>query len=148
MNDFAALAARIEKILAQPEASRAFWGIEIRALADGQPLFARNPDKLFTPASNTKLFTTAAALALHARPAAPPDPILGLGFPDVWHEETTRGRRAAITVSSCSLTRAAPRADHPTSRRPTSVTTPSAARGASRIRRPAPPWTTPCAATA
>ncbi|HXZ28615.1 MAG TPA: D-alanyl-D-alanine carboxypeptidase/D-alanyl-D-alanine-endopeptidase [Terriglobales bacterium] len=58
-----ALAARIDRILAEPEAGRAFWGIEIRA-ADGRLLYSRNPDKLFTPASNTKLFTTAAALAL------------------------------------------------------------------------------------
>jgi pimeloyl-ACP methyl ester carboxylesterase len=39
-----------------------------------------------------------AALDVHAQPVGPPDPILSLGFPDVWHEETTRGRRAAITV--------------------------------------------------
>ncbi|HYX69580.1 MAG TPA: D-alanyl-D-alanine carboxypeptidase/D-alanyl-D-alanine-endopeptidase [Terriglobales bacterium] len=58
-----ALAARIDRILAEPEAGRAFWGIEVRT-ADGQPLYAHNSDKLFTPASNTKLFTTAAALAL------------------------------------------------------------------------------------
>jgi pimeloyl-ACP methyl ester carboxylesterase len=38
------------------------------------------------------------ALGAHALPAATPDPILRLGFPDVWHEDTTRGRRAAIAV--------------------------------------------------
>lgn len=57
------LAARIEKILAEPETSRGFWGIDIRS-ASGEVLYARNADKLFTPASNTKLFTTATAFAL------------------------------------------------------------------------------------
>jgi D-alanyl-D-alanine carboxypeptidase/D-alanyl-D-alanine-endopeptidase (penicillin-binding protein 4) len=58
------LSARIEKILSQPEVDRGFWGIEVVSADDGQTLFSRNADKLFTPASNTKLFTTAAVLAL------------------------------------------------------------------------------------
>ena len=44
--------------------SRGFWGIEVISLATGETLYSQNSDKLFTPASNTKLFTTAAALAL------------------------------------------------------------------------------------
>src|SRR5215472_397935 len=60
----ASLKKRIDAILAQPDLSRGYWGIEIRSLATGEVLYALNPDKLFTPASNTKLFTTAAALAL------------------------------------------------------------------------------------
>ncbi|HYN14511.1 MAG TPA: D-alanyl-D-alanine carboxypeptidase/D-alanyl-D-alanine-endopeptidase [Terriglobales bacterium] len=58
------LASTIETILAQPELERGFWGIEVVSLKDGRTLYALNSDKLFTPASNTKLFTTAAALAL------------------------------------------------------------------------------------
>src|SRR5215469_16100832 len=58
------LKKRIDAILAQPDLSRGYWGIEIRSLATGEVLYALNPDKLFTPASNTKLFTTSAALAL------------------------------------------------------------------------------------
>ena len=59
-----ALANRIEKILSQPDVARAFWGIEAVDVETGETLYTQNADKLFTPASNTKLFTTSAALAL------------------------------------------------------------------------------------
>jgi serine-type D-Ala-D-Ala carboxypeptidase/endopeptidase (penicillin-binding protein 4) len=55
---------RIQAILSAPDLARGFWGIEIVSLPDGKVLYQQNWDKLFTPASNTKLFTTAAALAL------------------------------------------------------------------------------------
>src|SRR5882724_5735635 len=55
---------RIATILSKPDLSRGFWGIEVVSLSNGKTLFAQNADKLFTPASNTKLFITAAALAL------------------------------------------------------------------------------------
>src|SRR5438128_8142648 len=58
------LKKQIESILAQPDLSRGFWGIEITSATTGKVLYSLNSDKLFTPASNTKLFTTAAALAL------------------------------------------------------------------------------------
>lgn len=58
------LAGKIDKILSQPDVARGMWGIEVISLSTGKTLFAQNSDKLFTPASNTKLFTTAAALAL------------------------------------------------------------------------------------
>src|SRR6266516_5987605 len=58
------LKKQIESILAQPDLSRGFWGIEITSATTGMVLYSLNADKLFTPASNTKLFTTAAALAL------------------------------------------------------------------------------------
>lgn len=58
------LSKQIEKLLAQQDLGRGFWGIEITSLRTGKVLYANNADKLFTPASNTKLFTTAAALAL------------------------------------------------------------------------------------
>ncbi len=57
------LAARIEAALADPEVARGYWGIEVVSLTTGRTLYARNSDKLFTPASNTKLFVTAAAMA-------------------------------------------------------------------------------------
>jgi serine-type D-Ala-D-Ala carboxypeptidase/endopeptidase (penicillin-binding protein 4) len=59
-----ALAKRIDALLAAEDVARGFWGIEIYSLDKQQSLYALNPDKLLTPASNTKLVTTTAALAL------------------------------------------------------------------------------------
>lgn len=58
------LQKRIDEILAQPDVARGFWGIQVVSLDAGKTLYSVNAEKLFTPASNTKLFTTAAALAL------------------------------------------------------------------------------------
>jgi len=58
------LDSRIRELLSDPDVARGFWGIEVVSVATGKTLYSRNADKLFTPASNTKLFTTAAALAL------------------------------------------------------------------------------------
>ena len=54
----------IEQLLSDPEAASGFWGIDAVALDSGKPIFRLNQDKLFTPASNAKLFTTAAVFAL------------------------------------------------------------------------------------
>jgi D-alanyl-D-alanine carboxypeptidase/D-alanyl-D-alanine-endopeptidase (penicillin-binding protein 4) len=57
------LAKEISAILSQPPLDRAHWGIDVVDLDTGKSLYAQNADQLFLPASNAKLFTTAAALA-------------------------------------------------------------------------------------
>ena len=58
-----ALGQQIETLLADPSVSRAHWGIAVTTL-DGTPLYGQNESKLFRPASNNKIFTTATAMAL------------------------------------------------------------------------------------
>lgn len=56
------LARRIDSILAQANADEATWAVEVVSLDTGETLYAKNARALLVPASNMKLFTTAAAL--------------------------------------------------------------------------------------
>jgi D-alanyl-D-alanine carboxypeptidase/D-alanyl-D-alanine-endopeptidase (penicillin-binding protein 4) len=58
------LAKQIDAILARPELAPTQWGIDVVSLDDHRTLYALNEEKLFIPASNCKLITTAATLAM------------------------------------------------------------------------------------
>lgn len=58
------LRAQIDRVLADPALTHTKVGLDVVEVETGQVLYARNDGGLFNPASNTKLFTTAAALAL------------------------------------------------------------------------------------
>lgn len=57
------LATAVAQILANPAVARAHWGISVVTL-EGKPVFSLNDGQMFEPASNAKLFTTAALLDL------------------------------------------------------------------------------------
>lgn len=58
-----ALRTRIERIFrSSPAAERGFWGVQVVEASTGALLFETNQRRLFLPASNAKLFTTAHAL--------------------------------------------------------------------------------------
>jgi serine-type D-Ala-D-Ala carboxypeptidase/endopeptidase (penicillin-binding protein 4) len=57
-----AVAAALDSIFADPRFAGAFWGVLVRSLDTGETLYARNPEKMFVPASNMKIVTGAAAL--------------------------------------------------------------------------------------
>ena len=57
------LSTTVQQILSDPAVSRAHWGISVVTL-EGKPVYALNDGQFFEPASNAKLFTTAAALSM------------------------------------------------------------------------------------
>jgi dihydroorotase/N-acyl-D-amino-acid deacylase len=59
----AALAERIQKVISRPEFSHANFGIEFYSLDTGKVIYALNADKLFVPASTTKILTEGTLLA-------------------------------------------------------------------------------------
>jgi serine-type D-Ala-D-Ala carboxypeptidase/endopeptidase (penicillin-binding protein 4) len=56
------LGKEIDAIIKRPEWKRSRWGILIQSLNSDTPIYSHDSDRYFTPASNVKLLTTAAAL--------------------------------------------------------------------------------------
>jgi len=57
------LKLQVARLLDDPAVSRSHWGIAVTKM-DGKSIYALNAQQFFQPASNAKLFTTAAAMAL------------------------------------------------------------------------------------
>src|SRR5918993_4080186 len=58
------LGRRIGELIEKSEAASARWGVHVVSLRDARVLYERDARRLFTPASNMKLYTTAVALEL------------------------------------------------------------------------------------
>jgi D-alanyl-D-alanine carboxypeptidase/D-alanyl-D-alanine-endopeptidase (penicillin-binding protein 4) len=61
--DVAQFRARVEAILSEEHAQKAYWGVLVTDRDTGEKLYDLNADRFFTPASNAKMFTSAFALA-------------------------------------------------------------------------------------
>src|ERR1700738_338452 len=57
------LAERIQKVMNRPEFARANFGVKFVSLDTGKVLFSLNSNKMFVPASTTKLLTEGTVLA-------------------------------------------------------------------------------------
>ncbi len=58
----AGLAGDLNRIFDDAAFGHAHWGVLVRSLDTGETIYSRNAERLFIPASNTKLLTAAAAL--------------------------------------------------------------------------------------
>jgi D-alanyl-D-alanine carboxypeptidase/D-alanyl-D-alanine-endopeptidase (penicillin-binding protein 4) len=59
------LAKAIEAVIDGPDYTQAHWGILVSDAKTGEAIYQRNAEKLFTPASTTKLFSCAAAMVAY-----------------------------------------------------------------------------------
>jgi D-alanyl-D-alanine carboxypeptidase/D-alanyl-D-alanine-endopeptidase (penicillin-binding protein 4) len=59
----AELQQRLAEHVSHPRFAAALWGVKVVSLDSGKTLFEHNPQKLFSPASNSKLYTVALGLA-------------------------------------------------------------------------------------
>jgi D-alanyl-D-alanine carboxypeptidase/D-alanyl-D-alanine-endopeptidase (penicillin-binding protein 4) len=64
VNPLAELREQLDDFFGDQSFNNAFWGVMVKSLRTGEVIYRRNADKLFTPASNMKLFTSAAAFLL------------------------------------------------------------------------------------
>lgn len=57
-----AFASELDRLIDESDLTQARWGVFVISMADGRIVYSRNSDKLFTPASNMKIYTTSVAL--------------------------------------------------------------------------------------
>jgi serine-type D-Ala-D-Ala carboxypeptidase/endopeptidase (penicillin-binding protein 4) len=82
----AQLSDRIEQVINQPGFARARWGIFVQTRkAQPQTLYDRDAESFFLPASNVKLFTTAAALTKLGSTTRIRTTIVGQAVNGQWH---------------------------------------------------------------
>src|SRR5438876_12319695 len=58
----AELQQRLKEQVEEPKFAAALWGVKVASLDTSKTIFESNPQKLFSPASNSKLYTVALAL--------------------------------------------------------------------------------------
>lgn len=63
-SDLEQLNKRINTAIEQSEFASARWGVSVMSMSSGATIYQRDADKLFTPASNMKIYTTGVALDL------------------------------------------------------------------------------------
>ncbi|MYG03626.1 MAG: D-alanyl-D-alanine carboxypeptidase/D-alanyl-D-alanine-endopeptidase, partial [Acidobacteriia bacterium] len=73
------LSERIGDLLGRPAAQRTHWGVCVVDLDTGETLYQHGEDRLFVPASNVKLFSTAIALRRLGRDYAFATSVVGEG---------------------------------------------------------------------
>jgi serine-type D-Ala-D-Ala carboxypeptidase/endopeptidase (penicillin-binding protein 4) len=76
------LRARLTAHLMQPRFAGALWAVKIVALDSGKTLFEHHPERLMSPASNTKLYTAALALDQLGPDYRTVTPIMATARPD------------------------------------------------------------------
>lgn len=64
VNQLAELREQLDDYFNDQNFANAFWGVIVKSLRTGEVIYKRNQDKLFSPASDMKLFTCAAASLL------------------------------------------------------------------------------------
>ena len=92
------LGAQIGALLADPGVGRAHWGIAVTAM-DGTPIYGLDEGKFFRPASNAKLYTTAAAMALLGPDATVTTKVFG----DLGADGTVRGDLELVGAADANL---------------------------------------------
>jgi D-alanyl-D-alanine carboxypeptidase/D-alanyl-D-alanine-endopeptidase (penicillin-binding protein 4) len=76
------LADRIEADISAPRFHGALWGVKVVSLDTGKTVFESHPDRLMSPASNSKLYTAAMALDHFGSDYRIVTPILAAAKPD------------------------------------------------------------------